>query len=418
MRQVVVTGIGVLTCVGIGKDAFWEAIKSGKSGIKKLSTLNTDSLPVQIGGEIPDFDPAQYIPKKALRHMDRFTHFGVSAAKLAIQDAGLVIDDRNADRIGVVIGTSIAGLGGAEQEYNVFKTEGWRKINPFSVASIIASNCPSQISIALRVNGPSLILSTACASATDAIGYARDCIRRGEVDVMLAGGCETPLNPFALGVFSSTGVLSKRNDDPVRACRPFDKKRDGQVLGEGAGILVLEDLAHALRRGAHIYAEVAGYGRTSDCIHPVIQEATGRQAARAMRLALLDAGVRPEEVDYINAHGSSTVPNDRIETNVIKEVFGEHAYKLAISSTKSMIGHLQGGCGGPESVATVLAVKHDLIPPTINYEYRDPECDLDYVPNTARQKPVNVALKNSFGFGGKNAVLIFKKYPNNHGGKP
>lgn len=363
MRQVVITGIGVITSAGIGKDAFWEAIKTGRSGVKKLSAFSTDGLPTQIGGEIPEFDPTAHIPKKDLRHMDRFTQLGIAGSKLAVQDAGLAVDDRNADRIGVVIGTSIAGLGGAEKEHDVFKSQGWKHINPFTVAAVIASNCPSQVSIALRVNGPSLILSTACASATDAIGYARDCIQKGEADVMLAGGCEAPLTPFALGIFSSTGVLSKRNDDPARACRPFDKKRDGQVLGEGTGILVLEDLAHALRRGAHIYAELVGYGRTSDCIHPIIQETTGRQAARAMRLALRDADLRPEDVDYLNAHGSSTVPNDRIETNVIKEVFGERAYKLAVSSTKSMIGHLQGGCGGPESVATVLAVKHDLVKP-------------------------------------------------------
>ncbi len=414
MRQVVVTGIGAITCIGIGKDAFLEALKNGRIGIKKLSSFDPTNFPTQIGGEILDFDPTRYIPKKDLRHMDRFSQFGIVAAKLAVEDAGLTIDERDADHIGVAIGTSIAGLGGAEKEHDVFKTQGWKRINPFTVAAVIPSNCASQISIALRVNGPSLILSTACASGTDAIGYARDCIQKGDVDVMLAGGCEAPLTPFALGIFSSTGVLSRRNDEPERACRPFDKKRDGQVLGEGAGILVLEDLTHALRREAHIYAELAGYGQTSDCIHPVIQEATGRQAARAMRLAFRDACIRPEEVDYINAHGSSTIPNDRIETNVIKEVFGEHAYKLAVSSTKSMIGHLQGGCGGPEAAATVLAIKHDFIPPTANYEHRDPECDLDYVPNTARQKSINVAMKNSFGFGGKNAVLIFKKYLNNH----
>jgi beta-ketoacyl-acyl-carrier-protein synthase II len=357
-----------------------------------------------------DFDPAKYINAKEIHHMGRFSQFGVTAAHMAINDAKLKIDSRNADRIGVVIGTSLGGLSYAEKEHEVYLAKGYKRINPFTIAASIVSNCPSQISIALNINGPSVIISTACASATDAIGYAGDCIRKGEVDVMIAGGAEALLTPFTFGAFGVTGVLSKRNDAPEKACRPFDKMRDGQVLAEGAGLLVLEELTHALKRKADIYAELIGYARTSDCIHPIIQEGSGKQSARAMRLALEDAAIKPNEVDYINAHGSSTIPNDRIETNVIKEVFGSYAYSIPVSSTKSMIGHLQGGCGGPEAVATVLAVKHNIIPPTINYEFRDPECDLDYVPNVARKKQVNIALKNSFGFGGKNTVIIFKKY--------
>ena len=408
--RVVVTGLSAITSVGIGKDAFWEAIKAGKCGIRKITGFDASDFPSQIAGEVVDFNPDIYIDKKDQRHMDRFSQFGVAATHMAIKDSDLHIDERNAHTIGVSIGTSLGGLSYAEKEYEVFKTKGYKYINPFTVAAVIASNCPSQISIALNINGPSVMISTACASATDAIGYARDCILKGEAEVMIAGGVESLLTPFAFAAFGATRVLSKRNNEPGKSCRPFDKMRDGQVLAEGAGILILEKLSHALKRGARIYAELIGYGRTSDCYNPVIQESSGKQAARAMRLALEDAGLRPQEVNYINAHGSATIPNDRIETNVIKEVFGEHAYKLAISSTKSMIGHLQGGCGGPEAVATVLAVKNDIVPPTINYETPDPECDLDYVPNNARKMKVDIALKNSFGFGGKNTVIIFKKY--------
>jgi 3-oxoacyl-[acyl-carrier-protein] synthase II len=409
-RRVVVTGLSAITSVGIGKDLFWEAVKAGRSGIRKITRFDLSDFPSQIGGEVLDFNPTKYLNTKDIHHMGRFSQFGVAVARMAIEDAKLKINNGNADRIGVAIGTSLGGLSYGEKELEIFLSRGYKKINPFTIAASIASNCPSLISIALNITGPSVIISTACASATDAIGYARDCIIKGEVDVMIAGGSEALLTPFTFGAFGVTGVLSKNNDMPEKACRPFDKMRDGQVLAEGAGVLVLEELTHALKRKTDIYAELIGYARTSDCIHPIIQEGSGKQAARAMRLALEDAGIKPNEVDYINAHGSSTIPNDRIETNVIKEVFGSYAYSIPVSSTKSMIGHLQGGCGGPEAVATVLAVKYDIIPPTINYEFRDPECDLDYVPNVARKKQVKVALKNSFGFGGKNSVLVFKKY--------
>ena len=409
-RRVVVTGLSAITSVGIGKDLFWEALKTGRSGIRKITRFDLSGFPSQIGGEVLDFNPAKYLNAKDIHHMARFSQFGVAAAHMAIEDAKLKIDNRNAVRIGVAIGSSLGGLSFGEKQLEVFLSRGYKKINPFTVAASIISNCPSQISIALNINGPSVIISTACASATDAIGYARDCIIKGDADAMIAGGSEALLTPFVFGAFGVTGVLSKNNDMPEKACRPFDKMRDGQVLAEGAGLLVLEELTHALKRRADIYAELIGYARASDCIHPIIQEASGKQAARAMRLALEDADIKPNEVDYINAHGSSTIPNDRIETNVIKEVFGSYAYSIPVSSIKSMIGHLQGCCGGPEAVATVLAVKYDTIPPTINYEFRDPECDLDYVPNVARKKQVKFALKNAFGFGGKNTVLVFKKY--------
>ena len=408
--RVVVTGMSVLSSIGVGRDVFWDSLTSGKSGVGRITVFDASDFPSQIAGEVKDFKPDLYMDKKDARRMDRFSQFGVAAARMAIDDSGLKITEHCSDEIGVAIGSSLAGLSYAEAQYEVFKSKGYRKINPFTVAAIISSNCPSQISIALNIHGPSVIFSTACASATDTIGYARDCIEKGDAKVMLAGGVEALLTPFAFGAFGVTRVLSRRNKDPEKASRPFDKHRDGQVLAEGAGLLVLEELEHAKKRDAHIYAEVAGYGRTCDCTHPIIQEQTGKQAARAMVIAMEDAGIMPDDVDYINAHGSSTIPNDRIETKVIKKVFDKHAYDLAISSTKSMIGHLQGGCGGPEAVATVLTVENDIIPPTINYETKDPDCDLDYVPNKMREKTINIALKNSFGFGGKNTVIIYKKY--------
>lgn len=409
-KRVVVTGIGVITSIGIGKEQFWQALIKGVSGIRRISMFDVSNLPVKIGGEVINFNPYEYISRKDIKRMDKFSQFGVCAAKMAIKDADIKLNKVNKNKIGVVIGTSLGGLGYAEKQYQSFRERGVEWINPITVSAVITSNCSSHISINLKINGPSVTISTACASATDAIGYARDCIAKGEVDIMIAGGVEAPLIPFSLAAFSVTGVMSKRNDEPQKACRPFDRNRDGQVLGEGGGILILENLESALRRGANIYAEIIGYGRTSDCYHPIMQDPSIKEASRAMRLALQDAKISPEEVEYINAHGSSTISNDKIETLLIKNVFGSYAYKVPISSIKSMIGHLQGGCGGPEIASTVLSVKNDIIPPTINYETKDPDCDLDYVPNKARYRPVNIPVKNSFGFGGKNAVLVFKKF--------
>lgn len=409
-KRVVVTGLGVITCNGIGKDAFWKAITNGISGVKRIKSFDVSNFPSQIAGEVTDFDPLQFLLKKEIRHMGRFTHFGVAASMLALKDGDLVVDDKIKNRIGVAIGTSLAGLGYAEEQYELYKKNGYKKISPFTVAAVIMSNCASQISIKCKITGPSVIISTACASATDAIGYARDCIMREEADLMICGGAEALITPFTLGAFCASGILSTRNAEPEKACRPFEKDRKGTVLAEGSGILLLEELDHALARGARIYAEIIGIGRTSDCYHPIIQEPSGIESSRAILLALKDAQIEPKDVEYINAHGSGTIQSDIIETRAIKEVFGKYAYKIPISGTKSMIGHLQGGCGGPEAVATVMTVKNDIITPTINYENPDPQCDLDYTPNKSRQKKVKFALKNSYGFGGKNTALIFKKF--------
>lgn len=409
-KRVVVTGLGVIACNGIGKDAYWDALVNGVSGISEIQYFDVSKLPSKMAGQVIDFDPLQFMQKKEVRHMGKFSQFGVAASVLAVQDASLKIKEEDRSRIGVVVGTSLAGLAYAEEQYDVYHEEGYKKVNPFTVSAAISSNCASQISIKHKITGPSLVLSTACASGTDAIGYARECIMRGETDMMICGGVETLLTEFTFGSFCATGILSTRNDNPKYACRPFERDRDGTVLAEGAGILIIEELNHAIARNAPIYAEIIGFGRTSDCYHPIIQEASGKESVRAINMALKDAEIEPKDVDYINAHGSGTVKSDRIETKVIKDAFGKHAYKIPISGTKSMIGHLQGGCGGPESVATVLSVKNDVITPTVGLENPDPECDLDYIPNKSRKQKVNIALKNSFGFGGKNTALVFKKY--------
>jgi len=409
-RRVVITGLGVIAANGIGKEDFWKALVSGKSGIKRITRFDPSSFPSQMAGEVNDFNPNNFMTPKEARRIDRFAHFAIGASILTVQDSSLKIDSNNSDKIGVVIGTSTAGLGFAEHQHNFFIEGGYKKISPFTVASIITASSASEISLHLGIKGPSLILSTACASGTDAVGYGYNLIRNGDIDVMIAGGAEAPVYPFSLAIFCAAKVLSTRNDFPEKACRPFDRDRDGTVLGEGAGAIVLEELNHALNRKATIYAEIIGYGNTCDAFGAIKQHPDGEQAARAIRIALNNANIRPEEIDYINAHGSATKQNDLIETNIIKNVFKESAKKIAISSTKSMIGHLQGGCAGPEIIACVLAVNNDILPPTINLDNPDPECDLDYVPNKSRKKVIKYALKNSFGFGGKNAAIVFKKY--------
>lgn len=409
-RRVVITGIGIIAPNGIGKEDFWLAIQKGKSGIKRIKSFDASKFPVQIAGEIQNINLDDFLNSKEVRRMDRFTQLGVTAALMAVKDAKLEINRENSERIGVTIGTSLAGLGFGEEQYKIFKERGLERVSPFLITALITSDCPSQISMELGIRGPSLTISTACSSSSDAIGTAFNYIRNGEVDIIISGGAEAPITPLALAGFIQGGVLSKRNDEPEKASRPFDKDRDGMVISEGAGILILEELNHALKRNANIYAELVGYGRSCDAYHIVQPLPTGKEAERAIRMALQDAHILPQEVDYINAHGSSTILNDKIETFVIKNVFGKHAYNLVVSSTKSMTGHLQGACGAIELIVCTLAIRDNVLPPTINYEEPDPDCDLNYVPNKARNAKVNIALSNTFGFGGKNSALLVKKF--------
>ena len=407
--RVAITGLGVISAIGSGKEAFWEALRAGRCGIKQVYKFDASPYPTQFAAQLNGFDFGAYIDSKWSRRMDLTSQLAVSASKMAIKDAALDLDRENRERVGVVIGTAMAGQAFMLEQHDVYKENGPMRINPFTALTVFPDAPASFISIELGLHGPSFSLTTACSSALDAVGYAFNAIRKGELDVILMGGAEATVFPQAFSGFCMLRAMSQRNDDPERACRPFDKERDGFVLGEGAGMLVLETLEHAKQRGAHIYAEILGFGMTCDAYHMTAPEPSGRQASRAIQLALNDAGVKPEDIDYINAHGTSTPLNDKTETLVIKQVFGRHAYKVPISATKSMIGHLIGAAGAVELVATALALEHQVIPPTINYEIPDPECDLDYVPNVARKTTINLALKNSFGFGGKNSALVVKK---------
>ena len=410
-RRVVVTGIGAVTPLGNDAKTLWENIVAGKSGIDYITKVDKEQFPVHVAGEIKDFHPQKYIDKKELRKMDLFTQYAVSAAKMAVEDANLVIDDSNADRVGVWIGCGIGGMDVYEEQVRRFIDKGYRRVSPFFVPMLIPDMAAGQVSIHLGAKGINSCSVTACASGSNSIGDAFKAVQRGDVDYIITGGTESPITNMAFAGFSAMKALSF-NDDPKTASRPFDKNRDGFVMGEGAGIIVLETLESALERGAKIYAEIVGYGATGDAYHITAPAEDGEGAARAMRNALEDANVSPEAVDYINAHGTSTPMNDKIETKAIKDVFGEHAYKLAVSSTKSMTGHLLGAAGGVEAVITVKAIDDGVVPATINYETPDPECDLDYVPNESRKQDINIAISNSFGFGGHNASLVFKKYEN------
>ncbi|NPV28160.1 MAG: beta-ketoacyl-ACP synthase II [Firmicutes bacterium] len=409
-EQVVVTGLGVVSPVGIGKESFWSSLVQGRSGVGTITRFDPSSFASRIAAEVKDFNPEAYLEKKEAKRMDRFTQFGVAAAKLALEDAALDLEKEDLDRVGVFIGSGIGGIETLEEQLRLLIAKGPSRISPFFVPMMISNMAAGQIAICLGPKGPNMTLVTACASGTNAIGEAFRVLQRGEADVMLAGGTEAPITPIALGGFCAMRAMSTRNDEPARASRPFDRQRDGLVIGEGAGVLVLETLSHALARKARIYCEISGYGTTADAYHITAPDPDGAGAARAIRLALLDANISPESVDYINAHGTSTELNDRIETLAIKNVLGEHAYRIPVSSIKSMIGHLMGAAGAVEAIATVLTIASDLVPPTINYEFPDPECDLDYVPNQARAHSVRVALSNSFGFGGHNAVLVFQKF--------
>jgi 3-oxoacyl-[acyl-carrier-protein] synthase II len=409
-KRVVVTGVGALTPIGNTPAEYWEGLISGRNGIGEITLFDASNHDCRIAGEVKNFDPHEYMDRKEAKRMDRFAQFGVSAAKQAVADAQLVINDLNAEQIGVIIGSGVGGIKVLEDQQTIYLNRGPDRCSPFMIPMMIANMAAGLTAIHTGAKGPNSCSVTACAAGSNAIGEAFRLIQGGYAQAMISGGCEAAITPLSLAGFASARTLSTRNDDPAHASRPFDKDRDGFVMGEGAGILILEELEHALSRKARIYAEIVGYGMTCDAYHMTSPVPGGEGAARAIQLALKDAGVTPEQVSYINAHGTSTPINDPTETAAIKKALGNHAHNIGVSSTKSMTGHLLGGSGGIEAVATVLAIANDRIPPTINLENPDPECDLDYVPNTSREAKVEVALSNSFGFGGHNVTLVFKKY--------
>lgn len=409
-RRVVITGLGVVSSVGFGKEAFWDSLIHGKSGVSNISAFDTSAFTTHFAGEIKNFDPAAYILPKKLKRMDRTTQFAIVATKMAVQDAGLdLTKDGVRERTGVIIGTALAGVGYILEQSAILMQKGPMRINPFTALASFPDACAGNVSIELGVTGPSFSMATACSSASDACGYAFDAIRGGDLDFLIMGGAEATIFPGILASFCVARALSTRNDDPTKASRPFSMDRDGFVLGEGAGMLVLEEYEHAKKRGAHIYAEILGHGMTCDAYHMVAPDPEGKEASRAMRLAMSHAKVEVQDIDYINAHGTSTPLNDKTETLIVKKVFGPRAYEIPMSSIKSMIGHLIGAAGSVELIATLLAMDHQVIPPTINHTSKDPECDLDYVPNEARPAKIRIAMKNSFGFGGKNSILVLKK---------
>ena len=409
-RRVVITGIGLVSPLGVGKEINWEAVSKGKSGISLISRFDVSRYSSKIGGQVKDFDPLDFIEKKELRKMDPFIQYAVGAAQLAVQDSGIDIASLEGDRCGVYVGSGIGGIGSIEKSHKTLLEKGPDRVTPFFLVSSIINEAAGQISIKYRARGPNSATATACTTSTHAIGDSFRIIARGDADIMLAGGAEAPITPLGVAGFCAMRALSLRNDEPERASRPFDAKRDGFVIGEGAGVLVVEELGAALRRGAEVYAEIVGYGMSGDAYHVTAPSLDGEGASHAMKRALDDAGVNPKEINYINAHGTSTPHNDKIETVAIKKVFGDHAYKIGVNSTKSMIGHLLGAAGAVEAGYTALCLKHQVMPPTINYEYPDPECDLDYVPNKARWTEVRYGLSNSFGFGGTNGTLLLKRF--------
>lgn len=407
-RRVVVTGIGAVTPIGNDAETSWENAKKGVNGVAKMTRLNPDDFPVKIAAELKDFDVEKYLEKKEARKMDRFTHYAIASAEMAVQDSGLVIDDSNANRVGVWIGSGIGGMETFETQYEIFLNRGHRRVSPFFVPMMIPDMGSGQVSIRFGAKGINSTTVTACATATNSIGDAFKVIERGDADAMITGGAEAPITKMSLAGFTANKALSL-NPDPETACRSFDKDRDGFIIGEGAGIVILEEYEHAKARGAKIYAEIVGYGATGDAYHITAPAPNGEGAARAMKMAIDDAGLTPDKVDYINAHGTSTPYNDEYETQAIKTVFGDHAKKLAISSTKSMTGHTLGASGGIEAIFALLTIRDNIIAPTIHLKNQDEVCDLDYVPNEAREANVNVVISNSFGFGGHNATLVFKR---------
>ncbi|ABA88686.1 3-oxoacyl-(acyl carrier protein) synthase II [Syntrophotalea carbinolica DSM 2380] len=409
MRRVVVTGIGTISALGNGVEKNWQSLLAGKSGIDRITRFDASDFPSQIAGEVRDFNAEDYIEKKETRKMDLFIQYALAAADEAVKDSKLVIDDDNAERVGVLVGAGLGGLPTIEKYHSAYLKGGYKKISPFFIPMLITNLAPGQISMRFGAKGPNVSSVSACATGTHSIGDAYHVIRRGDADVMIAGGAESTITPLAVGGFNVMRALSTRNDDPQAASRPFEKNRDGFVMAEGAGIVVLEEYESARARGAHIYAELVGYGLTSDAHHLTAPAPGGEGAARCMAMALKNSGMQAEDVTYINAHGTSTHFNDLYETMAIKTVFKDHARKLMVSSTKSMTGHALGAAGGLEAVYSVLAIDRGEVPPTINYSEPDPECDLDYVPNEARRVVVESALSNSFGFGGTNASLLFRK---------
>ena len=409
-RRVVVTGVGLVSALGIGTDANWHGLLAGQSGAGPITRFDASAFSTRFAAEVKGFDPLAFLEKKDVKKMDPFIHYAVAASQYAVDDARLAVTADNAARVGVFIASGIGGFSSIEREHRAFLEGGPRKISPFFIPGAIINLASGQVSIRFGAKGPNSATATACAASAHAVGDAFEIIKRGAADVMIAGGSEAGVCAMGVGGFAALRALSTRNDDPARASRPFDKDRDGFVLGEGSGVVILEALDVALARGATIYAEMVGYGMSSDAFHMTAQPEDADGAYRAMVAALESAGVSPEEVDYINAHGTSTPINDPTETLAVKRVFGEHAYRLAMSSTKSMTGHLLGAAGGLEAGITALALRHQMLPPTINLDQPDEGCDLDYVPNTARAATVRYALSNSFGFGGTNASLLFKRY--------
>jgi 3-oxoacyl-[acyl-carrier-protein] synthase II len=409
-RRVVVTGLGLISPLGIGVEASWKGAVGGNVGIGHITQFDASSFPVRIAGEVKDFDPANYIEPKEIKKMDRFIHFAMAVSTMAVEDAGLKITNENAERVGVIIGAGMGGLHSIEYYHKALLEKGHKRISPFFIPMLIINLASGNVSIRFGAKGPNSSVVTACATGSNAIGDAFKIIQRGDADVMITGGTEAVITALAVAGFASMKALSTRNDEPEKASRPFDIDRDGFVMGEGAGVIILESLEHALSRNAKIYAEIVGYGMSSDAYHITTPSPEGEGAARCMKATLKDVGVEPGEINYINAHGTSTKYGDELETAAIKTVFGEHAYKLCVSSTKSMTGHLLGAAGGVEAIFSILSIYNGIIPPTMNLEKPDPECDLDYVPNRARQTDVEYAMSNSFGFGGTNACLIFKKY--------
>ncbi len=408
-KRVVVTGLGAVTPIGLNVNEAWENAINGVSGVGPLTRVDSEKFPAKVAAEITNFNAEDFMDKKEARRMDRFTQYAIAASFMAVKDANLDITDEMAPRVGVWVGSGIGGMETFEQQYKTFLEKGARRVSPFFVPMMIPDMATGQISIALGAKGVNSCTVTACATGTNSIGDAFKVIQRGDADVMISGGTEAPLTEMSFAGFSSAKALSM-NPDPKTASRPFDANRDGFVMGEGAGIVVLEELEHALARGARIYAEIVGYGATGDAHHITAPAPGGEGGVRAMRMAIEDAGLQPGDIDYINAHGTSTEYNDKFETLAIKEVLGAHASDVAISSTKSMTGHLLGAAGGVEAIFTIKAIENAVIPPTINLVTPDPECDLDYVPNEARHKEVKAAMSNSLGFGGHNATIVFKKY--------
>jgi 3-oxoacyl-[acyl-carrier-protein] synthase II len=409
MRRVVVTGVGVVSPLGTGNGKNWDALTAGRSGIGLITRFDAADFPVRIAGEVKDFVAEEFIDKKEIKKMDLFIQYALGAAHFAMEDSGFQVTEENAERVGVLVGAGLGGLPSIERYHTALLEGGYKKISPFFIPMLIINLAPGHISMRYGAKGPNISSVSACATSTHSIGDAYQIIRRGDADVMIAGGTESTVTPLGIGGFAVMKALSDRNDDPQGASRPFEKNRDGFVMGEGAGILILEEYEAARKRGAKIYAEVAGYGLTGDAYHLTAPAPGGEGAARCMRMALKNAGINPEQVDYINAHGTSTPMNDLYETMAVKTVFGDHVKKLMVSSTKSMTGHALGAAGGLEAVFTMMAMDKGVVPPTINYREPDPECDLDYVPNTARDAKVTCALSNNFGFGGTNATLLFRK---------